>query len=146
MNDPTHRAGLKVTFLRLAGKTKEFNESLDLLRELAGRDHDDGERLPYSAKAMLLNDQTEEGLKTLMATNHRSLAFEILAAQMRYKEAFALADAARKGMDRDLPELELVEARLRWLLGEKKRAAEIFDRQAVILVPGQEPPLFLRCY
>ncbi len=142
MNDPTHRAGLKVTFLRLAGKTKEFNESLDLLRELAGRDHDDGERLPYSAKAMLLNDQTEEGLKTLMATNHRSLAFEILAAQMRYKEAFALADAARKGMDRDLPELELVEARLRWLLGEKKRAAEIFDRQAGNLVPGQEPPLF----
>lgn len=142
MNDPTHRAGLKVTFLRLAGKTKEFNESLDHLRELAGRDHDDGERLPYSAKAMLLNDQTEEGLKTLVATNHRPLAFEILAAQMRYKEAFALADAARKAMDRDLPEMELVEARVRWLLGEKKRAGEIFDRLAGSIVPGQEPPMF----
>lgn len=140
MNDPTTRAGLKVTFLRLAGRHKDFQQELESLRELAGRDHDDGDRLPYSAKLMLLNDQTEEGIKILLATSHRALAFEILAAQMRYQEAFALADGARKGMDRDLIEIELVEARIRWLLGERKHAGEMFDRLAQEIKPGMEPP------
>lgn len=139
MNDPTQRAGLKVTFLKLAGRQKEFTESLESLRELAGRDHDDGDRLPYSAKLMLLNDQTDEGLKILRSTNHRALAFEVMAAQMRHKEAFALADEARKAMDRDLVDIELVEARIRWLLGDRKRAGEMFDRLAEEIKPGMEP-------
>jgi len=140
MNDPTHRAGLKSTFLRLAGMRKEFTESLEGLRELAGRDHDDGDRLPYSAKLMLLNDQTDEGIKILLATNHRALAFEVMAAQMRHKEAFALADQVRKAMDRDLVDIEMVEARIRWLLGDRKRSGETFDRLAEELKPGGEPP------
>ena len=139
MNDPTQRAGLKVTFLKLAGRQKEFAESLESLRELAGRDHDDGDRLPYSAKLMMLNDQTDEGIKILLATNHRALAFEVMAAQMRHKEAFALADEARKNMDRDLVDIELVEARIRWLLGDRKRAGELFDRLAEEIKPGMEP-------
>lgn len=139
MNAPTHRAGLKVTFLKLAGRRKEFTESLESLRELAGRDHDDGDRLPYSAKLMMLNDQTDEGLKILLATNHRALAFEVMAAQMRHQEAFALADEARKSMDRDLVDIELVEARIRWLLGDRKRAGEMFDRMAEEIKPGVEP-------
>src|SRR5262249_394178 len=61
--------------------------------------------------------------------------FEILAAQRKYAEGFALVDKARTANSANLPNLEILQARTLAQLGEKEKARAVFARCAQHLNP-----------
>ena len=136
--DPAEKIAERATYARLAGDKKGFEDSVKTLLELAGRDND-GERMPYPARVLFLNDRPTEAVDALTRADARQAAFEILATQMRMKEAFALVAEARKDNRHDEAQLELLEAKTLYLLGEKKKGAALFDKYAAQIAGGVEP-------
>jgi len=137
-NDPGEKLGMKATFARLAGDKAGFDDAVKQLLELAGRDSE-GERVPYPSRVLFLNGMSAEAINILGRSDARPAAFEILAAQMRLKEAFDLAADSRKDNRHDQPLLDLLEAKTLYLLGEKKKGAALFDQYAAQLQAGAEP-------
>ncbi len=137
-NDPGEKLGMKATFARLAGDKAGFDEAIKQLVEQAGRESE-GERVSYPARVLFLNGMSAEAVAILSRSDARPAAFEILAAQMRLKEAFDLAADSRKDNRHDQPLLDLLEAKTLYLLGEKKKGAALFDQYAAQLQAGAEP-------
>src|SRR5262249_13428479 len=75
------------------------------------------------AKALLLNGRTQDGLDLLAKGGHyrSEVAFEILMAQLRVKDALALADKVKNDAA-----LDFARARTLYTLGEKDKAQAIF--------------------
>src|SRR5262249_16574770 len=124
---------------RLSGDRKAFAEVVDDIRKRGREAPDVAGDLLLFAKALLLNGQTADGIDILArgAGNARML-YELQAARLKYKEAFALVEEARKASRADLPALELMQARTLHYLGEKDRAKEIVKKYAEQVVPGKK--------
>ena len=150
---PIERLGYRAAYHRLAGHTKAFEETLAEIRKLAkneGIQAEDEDGQFYVAKAFFLNQRPREGLEILLRSERNArAAFEILIAQMKYREALALVEKTRtavakiKGDDKvkaenDLAPLEILEARTLYNLGDKEKGKAIFARYGAKLREGNE--------
>jgi hypothetical protein len=137
-DDRAERLGYRAAYARLAGDSKSADEVLAELRRFAEENKEQAGPAFVAAKGLFLNDRPADGLAALRAMRREVDAFEVLAAQQRFAEAFALADSARSADGKELPELELAAARVRYTLGEKDRARSVFTRYAGQIKPEGE--------
>jgi predicted Zn-dependent protease len=130
--------GYRAAYQRLAGDTAAFERTVAEIRKHAEGRPDTDVELWSAAKALFLNDRPADGLAVLgKSSRHVERRFDILAAQNRQREAFALADAV-KANDPEKPLVEVLRARLLFTLGEKNRALAIFVRLADAIKEGDE--------
>ncbi|HXG12652.1 MAG TPA: hypothetical protein VNK04_23040 [Gemmataceae bacterium] len=141
--------GHKAAYHRLAGSEKVHREAFEAaiadLRKLAENAPGDMERW-LVAKALFLNDRPEDALAVLTRSaggpsavvSGPVAAFDILSAQMKYREALALADKFRGGSDQAA--LDVLCGRTYYLLGEKEKARAIFAQLAEQIREGNEAP------
>ncbi|HTM22808.1 MAG TPA: hypothetical protein VL172_19935, partial [Kofleriaceae bacterium] len=116
---------LRADYLRLAGDAKGFDDALAKLRKIADA-HEDW----TIAKGLLLNERPADALELLgRRAERRADLFDLLTAQLRYREALALADKP-DGDDRSRAALALRQARALYLLGDKDRAGQLFAKLA----------------
>lgn len=115
--------GFRAAFHRLAGHAEAFAKALDEIRRYAaGNPNEHG----FVAEAYFLNDRPEEGLDIFLKHGRPHIAFELLCAQLRYREAFAVAEAARGQGGSDLPLLNLQVAQVLHRLGAADQALGLF--------------------
>jgi tetratricopeptide (TPR) repeat protein len=130
--------GYRAAYQRLAGDGDAFERTVaDIRRHAEGRAENDVETW-YAAKVLFLNDRPADALGLLAKLSHHAdLRVEVLAAQGRYRDAFAVADGVKADHPRK-PLVELLRARLLYTLGEKEKATTIFARMADGLKDGEE--------
>lgn len=117
------QVGLRAAYQRLAGERRAAEVTL---RQLSGAA---GPTARTSAVAMLVNGKGNEAVAVLKG-GHDLAAFQVLAAQQRYREALELAENAKPDAASDALRLSASKAALLHHLGEKEQAAEIFESLA----------------
>jgi len=134
-NLPYEMSGINATYCRLAGDAKGFDDAIaDLRKSVNDNPGDDFQRY-YLAKVLFLNDRPADGIDVVVdAPNYQLAAFDMLVAQMRYKEALELADRAKAagplGPIDNRAGLEILKARVLYSLGERKEAKDVFAKYA----------------
>jgi tetratricopeptide (TPR) repeat protein len=123
--------GFRAAYARLANDKKQFDK---LIEDILGRARpiarDGGDVLPY-AKALFFNGRANDAIALLTtAKAERQLLFNVLAAQMRYKEAFALVREARESKHHEAATLEMLQAKALAFLGEKEEALTLVKKAA----------------
>jgi tetratricopeptide (TPR) repeat protein len=140
---PYEALGFQAAYRRLAGDAKGCDDALAELRKLAGGPQIDEYERFHFAKVLFLNDRPAEAIDVLAQTPGRqAIAFEALAAQMRYKAALELADKAKAANGPDAAALEILKARLLYQLGDKDKATAIFAHYGDEIKPGVEATWF----
>lgn len=91
------------------------------------------------ARVLLLNDQLDDGRRMLERHGHLEQLFDLLWAQMRFAEAEALVEEARKESKADLVNLELQLALMWRGLGKKDQSRAILAR--LTAPPGDDPAM-----
>ncbi|HMF10704.1 MAG TPA: hypothetical protein VKE94_00310, partial [Gemmataceae bacterium] len=138
---PLVALGFKAAYQRLAGDSDSFNRTIEQIRASSDATGEREWGAWSAARVLLLNDRPQEALD-LLAKHRRSAVFELLCAQMRFREAFALVDRVRTEqrpeIDVELGLLEVLQARTLHLLGEKEKATKLFAGLGERIVPGQE--------
>jgi Tfp pilus assembly protein PilF len=108
--------------LRLLGQKDDFEREV---RKLA-----DATDEVAADSFLLLNGRPEEALAYLDKHKNRLTAIDVLAAQYRFREAFAMAEKGKGDPDADPYDFDLARANLHAKLGERKKAAEIYRKLA----------------
>jgi tetratricopeptide (TPR) repeat protein len=140
--DELERLGHRAAYYRLAGQKKELNETLAEIKKLAeAQPADDVKRL-QAAKALFLNGRTADALEVLGKGENAVMLFEILCARNQFKDAFDLVDKARFADTKEVPPLEIVQARTLYLLGEKDKSLPIFAKYAGMIKEGTDVSWF----
>jgi tetratricopeptide (TPR) repeat protein len=139
---PIEKWSFRAAYHGLAGNVKERDEALAEVRKAAESDPDKEAMAFIAAKAFFLNDRLADGLELLAGSDRPEVRFEILASQLRYAEAMAMVEAARKSESKHLAKLERVQARTLYFLGEKDKAQAIFTRHAADIRPGVDTEKF----
>lgn len=128
--------GARAAYYRLAGNKAKYDELIaEMRKELTGVEGDDG--AAYSlAHALLLNGQGADAIAVLKDRPkfRPDLAFDLLAAQLKFKEAFALADKAAKELDKEgddnggfqKDQLDLQRGKVLAGLGDRDAATQVF--------------------
>jgi len=125
-------------FARLAGDTKLRDQLLEELIEKARPLAKANQDILLFAKALFFNGRTHQALELLAtAGNQPRLLFECYIAQMRYQEAFDLADNWEKNNRPEAMLLRILEARARHTLGQKDQARKLLDAAASRLKEGK---------
>jgi hypothetical protein len=138
--NPLEKLALKAAYNRLAGNHKAFEDALAELRKWAATAGPRAE--PFAlAKTLFLNDRPAEALKVLAGVRER-LRYEVLGARYEIRAARALVEQARKAKSKDLPALEILEARTRFAMGEKDAAVATFKRYGEQIKAGTEASWF----
>ncbi|MCS6850649.1 MAG: hypothetical protein NZ700_05710 [Gemmataceae bacterium] len=114
----------QATIHRLAGDNKGFEDRLAEVRKFAKGD-DDSMAMEV-AKVLLVNELVDEALEILRRLKDLSPAFDVLCAQLRYREAMELVEKAPQGAGHDLFRVNLRRGRVLQTLGEKGAAARLF--------------------
>src|SRR5262249_52120824 len=86
-----------------------------------------------AAKGLFLNDRAAEGVALLIDKHQYLPAFEVLAAQWKYREAFELYDRLSKEEGMHALALDLRRAQYLYQLGEKEQALALLARKAAAL-------------
>ena len=120
---PAVEAATRAAYCRLAGNSAGAKSHLDKLRQL-------GDQLDEFAipKGLLLNECAAEAIERLSKSDPPSeIAFDLLVAQMRYREAFALADKILAGGSPDRGHhLAIQRARAQFLIGQTEESEKSF--------------------
>jgi tetratricopeptide (TPR) repeat protein len=138
---PVVALGFRAAYQRLAGDTAAFEETIRKIRTSpeAASERDWGAWA--AARALMLNDRPQEALE-LLKSHRRTAVFELLCAQLRFREAFALIDKVkseeRPEIDVELTLLEILQARTLYLLGEKDKAVKLFTQLGSRIRPEQD--------
>lgn len=113
----------RARYARLAGDMAAANAHLDKLREL----NDPTEEWTVT-KGLLLNERAPEALERLLKSElSRESAFDLLVAQMRYREAFALAEKISADSDPERSvRFAIKRARALFLIGDRDQALQTF--------------------
>lgn len=125
--------GMRITLLRLSGKTRDADNAADELVKQADAftTREDVQQIAFS---LLLNQRATEATALLLEKRmNLGLLAELLIAEMRFKDALDLvggkaADAAtdaREGL-----EFDLRRARLLFMLGKRSDAIQLFGKVA----------------
>jgi hypothetical protein len=118
----TPELGMMAACYRLAGEQEVVRQTCqEIVKAAAGKPDNDPAHW-QAAKALFLNDQPDDALAILIKSKNPFAAFEILVAQMKYREAFALADKEELADPKTKPMFDLLRARTLYGLGEKDRA------------------------
>jgi tetratricopeptide (TPR) repeat protein len=146
--------GAKAAYYRLAGNKAKYDEMIgELRKDLMGVEGDDAAAYEL-AYALLLNGEGGAAIDVLKGRHKRGsdLMFDLLCAQLKFKEAFAYADAAKKELDDDpqavseRQQLAIRRGKVLAALGDRDGATQVFrgvldaalsseaDRSAVELV------------
>jgi tetratricopeptide (TPR) repeat protein len=139
-SDPVEKLGYRAAYCRLAGDPARCEDALREFRKLV-KPVPPAERSIYPfylAKALFLNDRPDEAIRVLQDGGEYAMAFDILCTQFKYPEAFGLVEKARREKHRELPLLEIFEARQRYALGEKGKALALFAGLAAAIMPGND--------
>jgi tetratricopeptide (TPR) repeat protein len=152
--DDTEERGAKAAYNRLAGNRAKYDEIIgELRKDLMGVEGDDSAAYTL-AYALLLNGQGADAIDVLKGRHRRGsdLVFDLLCAQLKFKEAFAYADAAKKELDDDPQadferhQLAVRRGKILAALGDRDGATQVFrgvldqglmagkDREAIDLV------------
>jgi predicted Zn-dependent protease/Tfp pilus assembly protein PilF len=126
-NDLGYRAAL----YRLSGNQEKLKETFDDIQKTLNGVEADFADPRTLADALFLNGKTDDGIKLLIdKKSELAMAFDLLGLQMKYKEAFALVEEARKRdtNPRERNELEIRRARQLYLLGDKDSAIQLFTK------------------
>ena len=131
--------GYRAAFARLSGDRKKTLELLaDAKRQADPLAKRRGHVLPF-AKVLFINGEGAAGADLMaQGDSPARMAYDILIAQSKFKVAFALVEKARKDESKELPILEILEARTLHLLGEKAKALAVFEKYAKKIGPGEE--------
>jgi hypothetical protein len=118
---------VKAAYLRLADHPKEAAAQLDKLMAV-----EDVNEEWTVIKALLLNERFTDAFVRLGKTNaFREAAFDLLVAQMRYRDAFALAEKPPADIDDDdRRKFTIKHARALYLIGEHDQARQLFTKVA----------------
>lgn len=126
--------GEEAAYHRLAGNKEKYEELMaELRKDLSGVEGDDGSAFVL-AYALLLNGRGSDAINVLKERPKRQpdLAFDMLCAQLKFKEAFDLAARATKelaadesaGIQQDA--LDLQRAKVLAGLGDHDAATQVF--------------------
>ncbi len=131
------RLGYQAFCHRLTGNPKGFEEILTEIRKLAENLGPDEERKRFQlARVLFLNQRPDLALTLLEPSEERAqTCFEVLAEQRKYREAFALVEKAKKANSKQLPFLEILQARALTDLGETDKARAILARYGAQIRP-----------
>lgn len=128
-NDPDEFGIEKLThviaFHRVAGNQAELTKALEELRKFTTANFDDPGYVWLGAKALFLNDRSDDALALLIRGKQYHPAFEVLCFQSRYAEAMALADKVNEALPEQRPAVLLGQARVLAQLGEQDKAIEL---------------------
>jgi hypothetical protein len=130
---PALALALNATQLRLAGRSAESDAVLAKLARQPGWP---------SALAYFFNDRPEEAIAALRADKQQADAFQFLALQLRYREAFELADRAKPEKAEQKLALAIARARALAGLGEKDAARRLLAGLTEDLNGGDESPQY----
>jgi tetratricopeptide (TPR) repeat protein len=122
--------GFLAAYQRLAGEIKELDQTIAALRQVPAANPRDSDLGRSSAEVLLLNDRPQEGLDVLIHGKAYGPAFDLLCAQMRYREAFALAEQARAENSKSVLDINVVQARVLYSLGDKEKAFSLLAKTA----------------
>lgn len=86
LSKPVESLGYLAAYQRLAGSAKQFDAAVEAIRKLAA---DKPEKTWHCAEALLINGRAEDAVE-LLRKDHPHTAFELLDAQLRFREALAL--------------------------------------------------------
>ncbi len=121
--------GMRAAVYRLAGDRESFHNVVEQLCKLAKTG--DSFELRTAAESLLLNGRTQEAMAILLDRKLApALTFDLLFAQMRYKEAFELSQSARSTDKDEAFRLELRTARALMMLGDRDQAMQRFNSLA----------------
>ena len=125
---PSNLIGLEARYARLAGKHKEFDDTIAEIKKQAASS-DEAYELRRYAIALLFNSNYKEGIELLIDKKKKepALVFDLLCTQMRHQEAFELVDDP---MAREDATLQMRRARMLYLLGERDAAIQLFQKVA----------------
>ncbi len=137
--DRAMQQAFRATYARLAGNTKAYEKIVaELIEQARPIARERGNVLTH-AKGLFFNVRAEQAVELLtLSKAEPRMLFNVLAARMRFKEAFALAEEARAAKGPDAMLLTVQEARTRFLLGQKDEALALVKKAALELKPGQE--------
>src|SRR5262249_54524642 len=141
------KLGLEAAYNRLAGNAKGFEVALARIMDdkkpppLRLRDPRLRESL-MRPKALFLNGRPADALKLLVKAGEHKLAYDVLSAQLKVRQARELVEQARKKKARDLPALEILEAGTLHRLGEKEKGLAVFKRYGDSIKEGTDASWF----
>lgn len=117
----------KAAYYRLARDQKAFSEHLDKLAKL----EDPNEEWTI-IKSMLLNERVSDAFERLAKSPmHGEMAFDLLVAQMRFREAFELARKVNFAEDEESRRrFGIKHARALHLIGDRDAAGQLFAKIA----------------
>jgi hypothetical protein len=128
--------GFRLAYHRLAGQADEAEQDAAALLKLAGGAAGGDQSWPV-AKALLLNGRPQEAIPLLVQHKKAAQAGELLLAQVKFQEALETVTKARDEGGNDTAELDVVRGRLLYLLGEKDKAAALFNAVAAAAKEGE---------
>ncbi|HEV3142721.1 MAG TPA: hypothetical protein VGZ47_02435 [Gemmataceae bacterium] len=117
--------GAQIGILALAGDNDGHEKWLNDLRNLVQTE--DIYNWLYGIEALLLNGHAKEAMDLLVDKKRTpGITFDLLCAQLRFREALELANSAEKLESEEGFTLKAHKARLLYLLGERDQALELF--------------------
>ncbi|HEV3237525.1 MAG TPA: hypothetical protein VGZ25_11085 [Gemmataceae bacterium] len=114
--------GMMAACYRLAGEQEVVRLTCQEIGKAAAGKPDTDPAHWQAAKALFLNDQPDDAVAILIKSKNIYAAFEILATQMKVKEAFALAEKEGAADPKTKPMFDLLRARTLYGLREEERA------------------------
>jgi hypothetical protein len=128
-NPPTQIRVLSslAAYQRLAANSDGFAKSLAAIKKFAEEGQPQTARASTAAQVLLMNDRPQEALALLAKAEARPMLFELLATQLKYREAFELADKALKESGADKLDMGIHKASTLALLGETDQARKLFS-------------------
>jgi hypothetical protein len=115
---------------RLAGNADGFAKSLAAIKKFAEDGQPQSARAWTAAQVHFMNDRPQDAFALLAKAEARPVLFELLASQLKYREAFELADKALKEAGADKRDMGIHKASTLALLGETDQARKLFAELA----------------
>jgi tetratricopeptide (TPR) repeat protein len=128
-----HPEAVRLAMLRLAGRTREFDEAIHKLAREAS-EVSTPEEVFDVAVALYANHRAAEATR-ILADRKRNLVFlaEVLIAQLRYTEALALTANPDTMLPEEILAFDVRRARTLMLTGQRDEAVQLFNKVAARL-------------
>jgi tetratricopeptide (TPR) repeat protein len=129
-----HPEALRLTFLRLAGRDRDFDTELEALLK-ASNNYASADETFQAVVALFSNHRPDDATRLLLGKRHNlGLLGEVFIQRLRYKEALDLIASLDKPgaqlSDRERLEFDLRRARVLMIVGHRDDAVQLFNKVA----------------